>query len=41
MSEPEPVAAKADLTGTLLVSGYGQTKERIDQQAFDFLNQEE
>jgi len=41
ISEPEPVAAKADLTGTVLVSGYVQTKERTDQQVFDFLNHEE
>ena len=36
ISEPEPVAAKADLTGTVLVSGYVQPKERTDQQVFDF-----
>lgn len=41
ITEPEPVAAKADLTGTVLVSGYVQTKERTDQQVFDFLNSEE
>jgi len=41
ITEPEPVAAKADLTGNVLVSGYVQTKERTDQQVFDFLNSEE
>lgn len=41
ISEPEPIAARPKLDGTVLVSGYVQTKERTDQLVFDFLNSEE
>jgi len=41
ITEPEPVAARPSLDGTVLVSGYVQTKERTDQLVFDFLNSEE
>merc|ERR1719464_2147221 len=41
ISEPEPVSARPSLDGTVLVSGYVQTKERTDQLVFDFLNSEE
>lgn len=41
LKEPQPVAAKPNLDGTVLVSGWVNTKERTDQTVFDFLNHEE
>ena len=38
LNAPEPVAARANLDGTVLVSGWVNTKERTDQTIFDFLN---
>jgi hypothetical protein len=41
LKAPEPIAARADLDGTCLVSGWVNTKERTDQTIFNFLNDEE
>lgn len=41
LKEPQSVEAKANLDGTVLVSGWVNTKERTDQTVFDFLNHEE
>ncbi len=41
LNAPEPVAARANLDGTVLVSGWVNSKERTDQTIFDFLNDEE
>ena len=41
LKEPQPVEAKANLDGSVLVSGWVNTKERTDQTVFDFLNHEE
>jgi len=38
---PEPIAAKQNLVGTVLVSGWVKTTERSDQTVFDLLNHEE
>lgn len=38
---PEPIAAKQNLSGTVLVSGWVKTAERTDQTVFDLLNHEE
>lgn len=41
LKPPEPVAARANLHGTVLVSGWVNSKERTDQTIFNFLNNEE
>jgi len=41
LNAPEPVAARSDLDGTCLVSGWVNNKERTDQTIFNFLNDEE
>ena len=41
LKEPEPIAARSNLYGTVLVSGWVNTRERTDQTVFDFLNHEE
>lgn len=41
LKNPEPVAARSNLDGTVLVSGWVNNKERTDQTVFDFLNKEE
>lgn len=41
LKAPEPVAARDNLDGRVLVSGYVQSKERTDQFVFDMLNHEE
>jgi len=41
LKPPEPIAARTNLDGTVLVSGWVNTKERTDQTIFDFLNDEE
>mmetsp|Transcript_14877 Transcript_14877/g.14338 ORF Transcript_14877/g.14338 Transcript_14877/m.14338 type:complete len:483 (-) Transcript_14877:403-1851(-) len=41
LKNPEPVAARENLDGTVLVSGWVNSKERTDQTVFDFLNNEE
>lgn len=38
---PEPIAAKDNLFGTVLVSGWVKTTERSDQTVFDLLNHED
>jgi len=40
LKAPEPVEARENLDGTVLVSGWVNTKERTDQTVFDFLNKE-
>jgi hypothetical protein len=41
LKAPEPIAAKSNLDGNVLVSGWVNAKERTDQTVFDFLNHEE
>lgn len=41
LKTPEPVAARDNLDGTVLVSGWVKSKARTDQDVFDFLNAEE
>lgn len=41
LKPPEPIAARATLSGTVLVSGWVNNKERTDQTIFNFLNDEE
>ena len=41
LKAPEPVAARDNLDGKVLVSGWVNAKERTDQTVFDFLNHEE
>lgn len=41
LKAPEPVAARDNLDGRVLVSGYVRSKERTDQFVFDMLNHEE
>mmetsp|Transcript_28757 Transcript_28757/g.33042 ORF Transcript_28757/g.33042 Transcript_28757/m.33042 type:complete len:339 (-) Transcript_28757:73-1089(-) len=41
LKAPEPVAARPNLDGKVLVSGWVNCKERTDQTVFDFLNHEE
>jgi len=41
LDNPEPIAAKQNLFGTVLVSGWVKTAERTDQTVFDLLNHEE
>jgi hypothetical protein len=41
LKQPEPVAARPNLDGNVLVSGWVNCKERTDQTIFDFLNHEE
>ncbi len=41
LKPPEPVAARDNLDGTVLVSGWVNNKERTDQTIFNFLNDEE
>lgn len=41
LKTPEPVAARGNLDGTVLVSGWVKSKQRTDQEVFDFLNSEE
>lgn len=38
---PEPIAAKENLSGTVLVSGWVKTTDRSDQTVFDLLNHED
>jgi len=38
---PDSIAAKANLDGTVLVSGWVKTRERTDQTVFDLLNHED
>lgn len=41
LQAPEPVAARSNLDGNVLVSGWVNLKDRTDQTVFDFLNHEE
>lgn len=41
LKAPEPVAARTNLDGTVLVSGWVNSKERTDETIFGFLNDEE
>lgn len=41
LKQPEPVAARANLSGKVLVSGWVNSKDRTEQTVFDFLNHEE
>jgi len=41
LKEPESIAARSNLDGTVLVSGWVNTRERTDQTVFDFLNHED
>lgn len=41
LKQPEPVAARTNLDGKILVSGWVNSKDRTDQTVFDFLNHEE
>jgi hypothetical protein len=41
LKPPEPILARPNLTGTVLVSGWVNSKERTDQTIFNFLNDEE
>lgn len=41
LKAPEPVAARPNLDGKVLVSGWVNSKDRTDQTVFDFLNHEE
>ena len=41
LKAPEPIAARDNLDGRVLVSGYVRSKERTDQFVFDMLNHEE
>mmetsp|Transcript_18152 Transcript_18152/g.26495 ORF Transcript_18152/g.26495 Transcript_18152/m.26495 type:complete len:476 (+) Transcript_18152:60-1487(+) len=41
LKAPEPIAARPNLDGTILVSGWVNNKERTDQTIFNFLNDEE
>jgi len=41
LKAPESVAARDNLDGTVLVSGWVKSKERTDQTVFDFLNNED
>lgn len=41
LKAPEPVAARDNLDGSVLVSGWVKSTERTDQEVFDFLNAEE
>jgi hypothetical protein len=41
LKQPEPVAARSNLDGKCLVSGWVNQKDRTDQTVFDFLNHEE
>ena len=41
LKAPEPVEARNDIDGTVLVSGLVRSKERTDQFVFDLLNHEE
>lgn len=41
LKTPEPVAARSNLDGTVLVSGWVNSKDRTDQTVFDFLNSED
>jgi len=41
LKTPEPVAARPNLTGNVLVSGWVNSQDRTDQTVFDFLNHEE
>jgi len=41
LKAPEPVAARDNLDGTVMVSGWVKSKERTDQTVFDLLNAEE
>ncbi len=41
LKAPEPVAARPNLDGNVLVSGWVNSQERTDQTVFDFLNHEE
>lgn len=41
LKTPEPVAARPNLDGSVLVSGWVNSIERTDQTVFDFLNAEE
>ena len=41
LKAPEPIAARDNLSGTVLVSGWVNNKERTDQTIFNFLNEEE
>lgn len=41
LKAPEPVAARPNLDGNVLVSGWVNTKDRTDQTVFDFLNHED
>ena len=41
LKEPEPIAARSNLDGSVLVSGWVNTRDRTDQTVFDFLNHED
>lgn len=41
LKAPEPVAARDNLDGTVMVSGWVNNKERTDQTIFNYLNDEE
>jgi len=41
LKPPEPIAARSNLDGTVLVSGWVNNKERTDETIFNFLNEEE
>ena len=41
LKAPEPVAARPNLDGKVLVSGWVNSKDRTDQTVFDFLNHED
>lgn len=41
LKQPEPVAARPNLDGKVLVSGWVNSKDRTDQTVFDFLNHED
>lgn len=41
LKAPEPIAARSNLDGTVLVSGWVKSKERTDETIFGFLNDEE
>jgi len=41
LKPPEPILARPNLTGTAMVSGWVNSKERTDQTIFNFLNDEE
>ena len=41
LKAPEPIPARSNLDGTILVSGWVNRKDRTDQTIFNFLNEEE